>query len=437
MKKTLLFLILGISFFGLFAQQSTNLIIQKSSPTIYLKGSGGVIDWNNADVTWTLTSNMITMRGGNFNLVSNSIYGTGQNGLSSSRWSKVWALDGDFTNPISINGAPIDAIYLKIFNPVVTGTSLTLPGNPINANDAANKAYVDAAVTLGVVWKAPAEDIVSTLPSGKALGLRYIYSVDNHIYTSDGDNTWTDGGASTAGDACYVKSDIGIPINFVGQYNYSGTAWNFIGTGVGTHNDLSGLQGGGGSSEYYHLTLPQWTISTQSATASRSGYLTSTDWTTFNAKANINNTTFTGTTTGASFVGPLVGNVTGNASTATSVATLTTPRNIYGNAFNGSANLAQIIASTYGGTGNGFFKVSGPASSEKTFIFPNINATMMSQQMTTDTLAARLASATDISSVISLTPLSSAPTPATEGMIYCGTNHHLYYYDGTQWQLVK
>lgn len=55
--------------------------------------------------------------------------------------------------------------------------------------------------------------------------------------------------------------------------------------------------------------------------------------------------------------------VTGNAGTATA---LQTARAIYGNNFDGTAALAQIIASTYGGTGNGFTKFSGPTTSEKT-----------------------------------------------------------------------
>lgn len=47
------------------------------------------------------------------------------------------------------------------------------------------------------------------------------------------------------------------------------------------------------------------------------------------------------------------------------VATLTTARSIYGNNFDGSAALTQIISSVYGGTGNGFIKFSGPTTSEK------------------------------------------------------------------------
>ena len=72
--------------------------------------------------------------------------------------------------------------------------------------------------------------------------------------------------------------------------------------------------------------------------------------------------------------GTITGTITGNASTAT---TLATSRLIYGNSFNGSADLTQIIASNYGGTGNGFTKFSGPATSEKTFTLPNTSATIL------------------------------------------------------------
>lgn len=66
--------------------------------------------------------------------------------------------------------------------------------------------------------------------------------------------------------------------------------------------------------------------------------------------------------------------VSGNAGTAT---TLQTARNIYGNSFDGSADLAQIIASTYGGTGNGFTKFTGPLTTEKTKTLRNANDTIL------------------------------------------------------------
>lgn len=67
-------------------------------------------------------------------------------------------------------------------------------------------------------------------------------------------------------------------------------------------------------------------------------------------------------------------NITGNAGTAT---TLQTARSIYGNNFDGSAALSQIIASTFGGTGNGFTKFTGATTTEKTYTLPNANATVL------------------------------------------------------------
>lgn len=66
-----------------------------------------------------------------------------------------------------------------------------------------------------------------------------------------------------------------------------------------------------------------------------------------------------------------------NQSTTGSAATLTTARAIYGNNFDGSAALTQIIASTFGGTGNGFTKFTGPTTAERTFTLPDADATVL------------------------------------------------------------
>ncbi len=74
------------------------------------------------------------------------------------------------------------------------------------------------------------------------------------------------------------------------------------------------------------------------------------------------------------FSSTITGSISGNAGTAT---TLATARNIYGNSFDGSAALSGIIASTYGGTGNGFTKFTGPTTAEKTFTLPDASATIL------------------------------------------------------------
>jgi hypothetical protein len=60
-----------------------------------------------------------------------------------------------------------------------------------------------------------------------------------------------------------------------------------------------------------------------------------------------------------------------------SATNLAFPRNIYGGSFDGSADITNIIESTYGGTGNGFTKFSGPTGSEKTFTLPDADATIL------------------------------------------------------------
>jgi hypothetical protein len=69
-----------------------------------------------------------------------------------------------------------------------------------------------------------------------------------------------------------------------------------------------------------------------------------------------------------------VANLAGNASTSTA---LQTARSIYGNTFNGTADVTGIIASTFGGTENGFTAFTGPATSKKTFTLPNSSATIL------------------------------------------------------------
>ena len=66
-----------------------------------------------------------------------------------------------------------------------------------------------------------------------------------------------------------------------------------------------------------------------------------------------------------------------NQNTTGSAATLTTTRDIYGNSFNGSANVTGIIGAGFGGTGNGFTAFTGPTTSTKTFTLPNASATIL------------------------------------------------------------
>ena len=83
------------------------------------------------------------------------------------------------------------------------------------------------------------------------------------------------------------------------------------------------------------------------------------------------------TTTGAFTIAVAGDFPTLNQNTTGSAATLTTSRLIYGNSFNGSANVTGVIGSSFGGTGNGFTAFTGPTTSEKIFTLPNSSATIL------------------------------------------------------------
>lgn len=162
---------------------------------------------------------------------------------------------------------------------------------------------------------------------------------------------------------------VDIASTYVGQNSITtlGTittgTWNgsIIGSGYGgTGNGFTKFSGATSSEKTYTLPDASTTILTKNYTGSL-------------ATGILKNTTSTGDLS----IAIAADFPTLNQNTTGSAATLTTSRNIYGNAFNGSADLAQIIASTYGGTGNGYTKFTGPLSTEKTFTLPNANATIL------------------------------------------------------------
>ena len=87
--------------------------------------------------------------------------------------------------------------------------------------------------------------------------------------------------------------------NRIVYYSHNGFARysSFITPLFPLHNDLPGLQGGG-ANEDYHLTNAQHTIAIQAASSSLDGYLTHTDWSTFNNNGQYSNATPTPVTIG-------------------------------------------------------------------------------------------------------------------------------------------
>jgi hypothetical protein len=63
--------------------------------------------------------------------------------------------------------------------------------------------------------------------------------------------------------------------------------------------------------------------------------------------------------------------------TAAKATILETTRAIYGNNFDGSVALTQVVASLYGGTGNAYTMFTGPTTTTRTFTLPDAAATIL------------------------------------------------------------
>lgn len=146
------------------------------------------------------------------------------------------------------------------------------------------------------------------------------------------------------------------------------------------HNNLSGIQGGA-VGDYYHLTAAQATIATQAATTTLDGYLSSTDWNTFNNKGSVSSVAMT-VPTGLSIAGsPITGTGT-LALTFTAGYSIPTDANqaLWTTAYNdrnkwdgGATGLTASTGRTSLGAttvGANFFMLANPSA----ITFPRINA---------------------------------------------------------------
>ena len=203
-----------------------------------------------------------------------------------------------------------------------------------------------------------------------------------------GDNTW----ATIGGGGDVTK--VGTPVNNqVGVWTGDGTIEGTSGlTYDGSNLLLTGDLGSTGS-----RITKGWFTDLQ-VTNAISGSITGNAGTVTNATLTTALTVNTGTVTltgnvannsvltiGAGAVsvsGTNTGDQTTISGNAGSATVLATPRAIYGNNFDGSAALTQIIASTYGGTGNGFTKFSGATTTEKTYTLPDASTTILTKNYT-------------------------------------------------------
>ena len=188
---------------------------------------------------------------------------------------------------------------------------------------------------------------ISTGVSGLGTGIATFLTTPSsaNLATAVTDETGS-GALVFATSPTLVTPALGTPSALVGT-NITGTA--------------SGLTAGNAT-----LAATASTVTLANDVANATDYLVFTNTATGNQALKTATAISVNPSTAAITATTFIGALSGNASTASSAAILTTARAIYGNNFDGSAALTQIIASTYGGTGNGFTKFTGPTSTEKT-----------------------------------------------------------------------
>jgi hypothetical protein len=281
---------------------------------------------------------------------------------------------------LSIAGSPITSSGTLTFT--LSGTAL-----PVTSGGLGATTFTDGGVLIGNATGAIQATSAGT--SGQVLTSNGA-GVDPTFQTLAAGGTVT----SVAASVPSFLSISGSPVTTSGTLaiSYSGTALPVANGGSGATTLTGYLKGNGTSAFTASATIPTTDLSGTLAAAqfpALTGDTTTSAGSLATTTSRLNGISLAGLATG------ILKNTTGtgvpsiaiagdfptlNQNTTGSAATLTTARNLYGFSFNGSAATVSgtdIIASGFGGTGNGFTKFTGPASTEKTFTLPNATATIL------------------------------------------------------------
>jgi len=270
-----------------------------------------------------------------------------------------------------------------------TGKTITLGGNLVTSGtNVSNAASITLKTTGTTVLTLPTSGTLATLSdvSGSSIGGSQITGVINSINGGTGvansnSNTITLGGSinvganfTTSGTNGSNNSDITLQTTAPTQLILptTGTLVTLAGAETLTNknidaslNTLSGITDASIDASANIADTKLATISTAGKIANSATTAT---------KLNTANAIVTRDATGAFSAGIITASLNGNAGTASKLAV---SKNIYGNAFDGTVDITAVIASAFGGTGNGFTKFTGPTTSEKTFTLPDASATIL------------------------------------------------------------
>ena len=148
--------------------------------------------------------------------------------------------DDDHTQYMLVTGA-------RAFTGTVGGIT------PVAGSDLTTKDYVDMAIQ-GLDWQDSVISFATSASGVTTSGNRYIASSTGGGWTKNDIYTYTNAAwketVPTTGEAVWVENEDTL-------YVYNGSNWIKFGSTV-VHANLSNLQGGNGSDQYYHLTQNQF-----------------------------------------------------------------------------------------------------------------------------------------------------------------------------------
>jgi hypothetical protein len=144
MKKLITFLI-AVSLMGTACAQAqgtfkTNVVIQKTTPTLYFKGTGGIIDFNTNNMRLTHSTGVLTLSGGNFAMGTGNLSLTGSISTSAARSTKGWFTNLEITNSPTVNGTSISSIYAPIASPAFIGTVTGITATMVGLGSVTNES---------------------------------------------------------------------------------------------------------------------------------------------------------------------------------------------------------------------------------------------------------------------------------------------------------